>query len=160
MRGETDISPSWAADDAEIRSLYERLIDGWNRRDAAAMAATFAIDGELIGFDGSQIVGQAEIVAHLAPIFADHPTAAYVRIVKQVRLIGPDVALLRAIAGLVPPGQSEIRPELNAHQTIVATRQAGGWRIALFQNTPAQFHGRPELVQAMTEELRQALPRA
>ncbi|TMB75962.1 MAG: DUF4440 domain-containing protein, partial [Chloroflexi bacterium] len=27
----------------------------------------------------------------------------------------------------------------------------------LFQNTPAQFHGRPELVQQLTEELRQLL---
>jgi len=27
--------------------------------------------------------------------------------------------------------------------------------IALFQNTPAQFHGRPELAQQLTEELRQ-----
>lgn len=34
-----------------------------------------------------------------------------------------------------------------------------GWnrRSALFQNTPAQFHGRPELVEALTEELRQLL---
>jgi hypothetical protein len=31
------------------------------------------------------------------------------------------------------------------------------WRIALFQNTPAQFHGRPELVQQLTEQLRQLL---
>ncbi len=27
----------------------------------------------------------------------------------------------------------------------------------MFQNTPAQFHGRPELVQQLTEELRQLL---
>jgi hypothetical protein len=26
-------------------------------------------------------------------------------------------------------------------------------RIVLFQNTPAQFHGRPELVEEMTREL-------
>ena len=32
-----------------------------------------------------------------------------------------------------------------------------GWRIALYQNTPAQFHGRPELSRALTEELRQLL---
>lgn len=30
-------------------------------------------------------------------------------------------------------------------------------QIQLFQNTPAQFHGRPELVEQMTEELRQQL---
>ncbi|MGZ4033139.1 MAG: SgcJ/EcaC family oxidoreductase, partial [Tumebacillaceae bacterium] len=31
------------------------------------------------------------------------------------------------------------------------------WQIALFQNTPAQFHGRPELVEQMTAELRELI---
>jgi hypothetical protein len=30
-------------------------------------------------------------------------------------------------------------------------------KIQLFQNTPAQFHGRPEIVEQMTEELREDL---
>jgi hypothetical protein len=42
-------------------------------------------------------------------------------------------------------------------QTLIAVKRDGQWRIVLFQNTPAQLHGRPELVQAMTEELRQLL---
>jgi hypothetical protein len=29
-----------------------------------------------------------------------------------------------------------------------------------FQTTPAQYHGRPELVQQLTDELRQCLPAA
>ena len=31
------------------------------------------------------------------------------------------------------------------------------WQIAVFQNTPAQFYGRPELVRNMTDKLRQLL---
>jgi len=31
---------------------------------------------------------------------------------------------------------------------------AGGWRIVLFQNTPARLDGRPEAVAAMSNELR------
>jgi len=61
--------------------------------------------------------------------------------------------ILRAIAGLVPPGQSVIKAEANSHQTVVAEMQDGQWRIVLFQNTPAQFHGRPGLVEDMTREL-------
>lgn len=45
---------------------------------------------------------------------------------------------------------------LNAHQTVVAISQGGHWRITLFQDTPAQFPGRPELVQQFTQELRLA----
>jgi hypothetical protein len=30
--------------------------------------------------------------------------------------------------------------------------------VILFQNTPAQFHGRPDLAEQLTAELRQLLP--
>jgi hypothetical protein len=39
-------------------------------------------------------------------------------------------------------------------QVLVAVRRADVWRVAFFQNTPAQFHGRPELAEALTAELR------
>ncbi len=61
--------------------------------------------------------------------------------------------ILRAIAGLVPPGKTAINPETNSHQIVVAEQQEGQWTIVLFQNTPAQFHGRPDLVEDMTREL-------
>ena len=77
--------------------------------------------------------------------------------VRSVRLLSLEVAILRAIVGMVPPGQSDLNPAVNAHQILVAARREGIWRIALLQTTPAQFHGRPDLVQQMTEELRQML---
>lgn len=52
-----------------IRNLYEQLITGWNDRSATGMSTPFAADGELIGFDGSQIIGQDEIFSHLDEIF-------------------------------------------------------------------------------------------
>ncbi len=64
---------------------------------------------------------------------------------------------MRAIVGMVPPGKEDLEPALNAVQTLVAARNEGTWQIALFQNTPAQLHGRPELVKRMTKELRQPL---
>jgi uncharacterized protein (TIGR02246 family) len=143
--------------DTAVRDLYARLLESWNRRDAEGYATLFAEDAALIGFDGSQAAG-AEILDHLTPIFADHPTAAYVSKVRGVRPLGPDAAVLRAIAGMVPPGQRELNPDLNAVQSLVAQQHAGSWRIVLFQNTPAQYHGRPELAEQHTAELRQLPP--
>jgi uncharacterized protein (TIGR02246 family) len=143
--------------ETEVRALYQQLLDGWNKRSADAMAEPFAEDGELIGFDGSQVIGKTEIVSHLQPIFAGHITPPYVAKVREVRFLGSEVAVLRAIAGMVPPGQSDIDPKLNSHHTLVAVKREGKWYIELFQNTPAQFHGRPELVRKMTEELQQLL---
>jgi len=143
-------------EELEVRALYARMLEGWNARSGEAFAASFAEDGEVIGFDGSQQIGRMEIATTMSQIFADHPTGRYVWKVRGMRLLAPDVALLRAVAGLVPAGQSEIAPALNAVQTLVAARRAGRWNIMLFQNTPAQFHGRPELAEQLTSELRQA----
>ena len=148
---------SLSPDESAVRALYQQLLDSWNKRRADSFAALFAVDGYSIGFDGSQLIGQGEIASTLHQIFADHPTAPYISKVKEVRLLSPEVALLRAIVGMVPVGQANIVPALNAIQTLVAQKRDGTWRIVHFQNTPAQFHGRPELVQQLTEELQQLL---
>ena len=138
----------------DVRALYEQLIAGWNAHDGEAMAAPFAEDGVIIGFDGSVSSGRQAIGTEMSNIFADHETGRYAVKVQSVRALGPQAVILRAIAGLVPPGgQSAINAETNSHQTVVAEAQGGQWRIVLFQNTPAQFHGRPELVEDMTREL-------
>ena len=139
--------------EGEIEGLYRRLLDGWNRRDAPAMARLFAEQGSMVGFDGSAVDGRGAIEAHLSPIFADHPTARFVAKVREVRALGPDGALLRAVAGMVPPGKTEINPATNAIQSLVCVHHEGVWRVELFQNTPAALHGRPEAAAAMTEEL-------
>jgi uncharacterized protein (TIGR02246 family) len=144
----------------EVRALYRRLIGRWNHRDASGMAALFADDGSQVGFDGSTINGRIEIEAHLAPIFADHPAPPFIWKVREVRSLGESAALLRAIVGMVPPGSLDINPALNAVQTLVAARVDGHWRVVLFQNTPAAFHGRPEEAQAFSAELRALLQTA
>ncbi len=141
----------------EVQNLYHILIDAWNKRDAKRMAEQFAEQGVQIGFDGSKLIGREEILSHLLPVFDNHPTAPFVTKVKEIRSLGSDVVILHAIAGMIPPGKTDIEPTVNAHQTLVSVKKGHRWCIELFQNTPAQFHGRPELVEEMTEELRQLL---
>jgi uncharacterized protein (TIGR02246 family) len=136
-----------------VVSLYVRLLDGWNRRDAAAFAAQFATDGSTVGFDGSQMDGRGAIQSELARIFADHTPATYVAKVREVRALGAGAMLLGGVAGMVPPGQSTLKPERNAIQSLVAVLEAGEPRIALFHNTPARFDGRPQLAEQLTAEL-------
>jgi uncharacterized protein (TIGR02246 family) len=142
------------SDEAAVGALYRKLLDRWNERDADGMAGLFIAEGSTVGFDGSQLNGRAEIANEMSRIFASHPTGSYISKVRDIRLLSADVALLRAVVGMVPPGQTDINPAVNAVQALVAARTDGGWRIAFFQNTPAQFHGRPEMAQQLTEELR------
>ena len=53
---------------------------------------------------------------------------------------------------MVPPGQRTLNTAVNAVQTLVAEEHAGSWRIVLFQNTPALYHGRPQLAERHTSE--------
>ena len=153
----TSTGKSGKSEETEVRLLHQELLKAWNEKNARKMADLMAENGNLVGFDGSQIDGRQQVESVLGKIFADHPTAAYVAIVREVRLLSSDVALLRAVAGMVPPGQSDINPAVNAVQSLIAAKEQGRWRIALFHNTPAAFHGRPELSEQLTEELRRAM---
>jgi uncharacterized protein (TIGR02246 family) len=148
------IQPAQEAEANAVIALYQDLLSAWNARSAASYAALFDEQGSVIGFDGSMMNGSTEIEKELNRIFADHLTSAYIWKIRSLRFLSPDTALLQAVAGMRQSGQNEINPAVNTIQSLVAIRGSQGWRIALFQNTPAQFHGRPELSEALTEELR------
>jgi uncharacterized protein (TIGR02246 family) len=151
-KGRMSTIDDWSA---SARRVYFGLLDDWNRQDARAMAARFAERGSLVGFDGSAIDGRSCIQAHVTPIFAQHPTPLFVAKVREVRRVAGDQTLLvRAVAGMWPRGGSTLDPTLNAIQTVVLSRGDGVYRIEMFQNTPAAFHGRPEEVERLSDELR------
>jgi uncharacterized protein (TIGR02246 family) len=136
-----------------IKELHKKLLTAWNNQDASEMASLFTDNGSVVGFDGSENNGKAQIEKEMSKIFKDHQTARYVWQVREVRFLSPEIALLRAVVGMVPPGEEKIKPERNAVQSLIAVKENEGWKIALFQNTPAQYHGSPEVSQALTNEL-------
>ena len=147
-----------SADELEVRSLYQHLITSWNERDSIGFASGFANDGELVESDGVHVTGPNEIEAHLRRIFSERLTGRSVGKVRRVELLSPSVTLLTGISGTIPVGRLTFETELNVIQTLVAVnRDHRGWRIILFQNTPAPYHGRPDLAQEMTEELQDVL---
>ncbi len=154
---ETPSTGTSPADDRAVRALYTDVLTQWNERHAKGMARLFERDGHVVGFDGSQLDGQRAIESELARIFADHQTARYVGVVRDVQFLSETVAVLRAVAGMIPPGHTDLNPALNAIQTLVAVKRDANWQIVVYQNTPAAFHGRPDAVAALTGELRQHL---
>ncbi len=138
---------------SDIESLYIELLRAWNARDATRMAALFAVDGALVGFDGSEVAGRKAIETHLWPIFASHRTPAYVVKIHDIRAIDEGTALLRAAAGLIPDGGAAIARDLTAIQSLLAIREDGHWRIVLFQNTPLAWHGRDADRKALNDDL-------
>ena len=153
------VSPQTSSNASEfpIYDLYRQLLEAWNNQDAHAFASTFTEDGSSIGYDGSPMNGLAEIEMTLSGIFTNHKTAAYIAKVREIRFLSPQTAILRAVVAMIPPGKTDINPERNAMQSLIAAYIDNQWRIALFQNTPARFDGRPEVAEALTQELRQLL---
>lgn len=145
------LPPDLAAE--HLVALYMRMLDAWNRRDADSFTELFTEDCSIVGFDGSQMNGRVQTSAELRAIFASHSTASYVAKVREVRALDARVALLRAVVGMVPPGQHALNPAVNAVQSVVVVSTSGQPMIALLHNTPAAFHGRPYLSEQLTNEL-------
>jgi len=146
-------------EDREVRLLYESLLNSWNSGNALAFSELFVADGNVIGFDGSQMNGKKEIAEELSRIFASHRVATYVHVIREVRRLAPSTYMLRAVAGMIPPEKSEINSKVNAIQTLIVQQVEEQFGIVLFQNTPAVFHERPELSKELTDELQAVFDR-
>jgi uncharacterized protein (TIGR02246 family) len=124
------------ADEAAVHHLYGELMDGWNRGSGDAFAAAFTQDGDLVAFDGTHFKGREEIAPFHQELFEKWMKGTrLVGEVKDVRFLGPDVALMHAVGSTVMRGKGEPSPERDSIQTLVAVRQDGEWRLAAFQNT-------------------------
>jgi uncharacterized protein (TIGR02246 family) len=146
--------------ESAIHTLYLQMIDGWNRGNGEAFATPFAEDADLVGFDGTHLKGRQEIASFHQNLFDTFVKGSrLIGKVRSVRFITPDIAIMHAVGGTIMPGQSDIEPERNSVHTIIVKRgdAIGRWHIVAFQNTRAQYVGRPNLVEALTDELRREL---
>src|SRR4051812_20412004 len=103
-------------EESKVRSLYHSLIEAWNENKANEYADLFTTNASVVGFDGSQMNSREEIRSQIGAIFKHHKVARYVTLIREVRPINSNVFVLRAVAGMVPPGASDIMPERNAIQ--------------------------------------------
>ena len=145
-------------DEAAIRKLYQQMIDGWNAGNGDAFAAPYTDDSDYIGFDGTYMKGRQEIASFHQMLFDKFLKGSrLIGKIRTIRFVTMDVAVLVAVGGTVMAGQSDIEPERNSIHTIVAVKRNRNWYFTAFQNSRAQYIGRPEEYQALTEELRQEL---
>ena len=143
---------------AAVRDVYRQLMDAWNRGSGAEFAAVFTVDGHLVGFDGTHLEGRQEIASFQQELFDKWLQGSrLVGQVTDVRLLGPDTAVLHAVGGTVLRGKRAPAPERDSIMTLVVTRQAeGDWRLAAFQNTRLRIMGagaRPFLLTTLSDWL-------
>ena len=142
--------------DTQIRALYARYLAGWNQRSGVTVSSVFADDGELIDLDGTLRSGRLSIAADMRRMLAEHATPTFVGVVRSVRRLADGVVLLHAVAGMVPPSADGVDPSLHTVHALTAVEDAGRWKIALLQSTPARYGGRADTLAALTAELEAA----
>jgi uncharacterized protein (TIGR02246 family) len=135
-RTAVEASSPRAADDAALRALMAQMVEAWDRGDSAGLAAAFTEDGELVAGDGTLTSGRREIERYFAGLLTKQPKGTmFVAPVTSVRLLTTDVALVSSGGGFLLPGDTEVSPERRGIQFLVAVRDGGTWRAALFQRT-------------------------
>ena len=145
-------------DEAAIRSLYERMMDGWNEGSGNDFAAPFTDDADFVGFDGTHLRGRQEIALFHQQLFDKFIKGSrLVGKIRSIRFLTHYIIVMVAVGGTVMAEQSDIEPERNSIHTLVAIKHDGKWHFTAFQNSRAQFIGRPEESQALTEELRREM---
>ena len=141
--------------DTQIRALYARFIAGWNQRSGVTVSSVFADDGEMIDLDGTLRSGRLTIAADMRRLFTERATPTFVGIVRSVRRLTEDVAVLHAVTGMIPPGTNALEPSLHTVHRLVAVDDSR-WKIAVLQSTPARYGGRADTLAALTAELEAA----
>jgi uncharacterized protein (TIGR02246 family) len=132
-----------SADELAIRTLYQRMLDGWNQGSAAAFAAPLTDDADFVAFDGSYFKGREAIVASHQPLFEKYLKGSrLVGEVMSVRLLSSSVALMHARGATIMRGASQAAPERDSIQTLVAVKENATWMLTAFQNTRVRPIGR------------------
>ena len=112
---------------------------------ALASAADLAIGEKIYGTSCLSCHGAAVLGA---PKLGDKPS--------WTPRLAKGVAVLHAVAGMVPPGAETLDPALHTVHSLVAVEDEGRWKIAVLQSTPARYGGRAETLSALTAELEAA----
>jgi uncharacterized protein (TIGR02246 family) len=132
---------SKAKDEAMIRANVEQLAKGWNMKSGTEFAKPFAEDSDYVVINGMHIKGRAANAAGHQQIFDTiYKDSSIAPVVKQIRFLRPDVAIVHGISNLTFKVNGEEKKG-SGFVTLVMTKDNGKWSIAAFQNTAIQPTG-------------------
>lgn len=127
-------------DTAAVRRHVVQQADAWNRHDAAAYSALFTSNCDVVNVVGWWWKSRAEMQQQLTRAFGTVFSRSTLRFGEvDVRFLTPAIAVAHARwtmqGAQMPPGMP---PPDAGIQTLVLTKDGGGWSIAVFQNTIAK----------------------
>src|SRR5919202_2228548 len=83
--------------EATIRSLYQKMIDGWNEGSGDAFAAPYSEDSDVVGFDGTYMKGRLEITSFHQMLFDKFLRGSrLIGKIRSIRFVTDNVAVIIA----------------------------------------------------------------
>jgi uncharacterized protein (TIGR02246 family) len=123
-------------DEALVRDIPRRIVQGWNEGDGRAIAAVYADDGVLVAGHGVVLRGPTDIASYHNQLFVSEFKGSKLTVqITHVRFLEPDVALVQTEGGILWPGQTQLAAGNRGIQSFVMVKRGGEWGIKLFQNT-------------------------
>lgn len=132
----TQSPPPNAADEAAIRAIPLQMVDAWNTGSGEAFAAPFTENADFVAFEGTHLQGRREIASFHQQIFDTSVKGSRLEgEVKFVHFLGPQLAVMHAVARVTLPGGSEPSPSRDSMQIFVVMKRDGEWRVEAVQNS-------------------------
>jgi uncharacterized protein (TIGR02246 family) len=125
-----------ASDEQALRSLVQRIIDGWSAANGSMIASVYAGDGTLVAGDGTVTTGPDHIARYHDRQFEQFLKGTRLTVqVRSIHWLGEGIALMQTEGGILWPSEQQMPPGRRGIQSFVAVRENGTWRVRLFQNT-------------------------
>ena len=119
--------------ESAIREQVTALESAWNKRDAVALAAVYASDGDAIMNDAPLVTGRPALQASAAANLAKHSSTLRISITPtSLRFLSPDVALVNTEAHF---NEGAVREDRG---TWIFVRRKGQWLVAALRVLPAE----------------------
>ncbi len=127
-----DADPA-GAELAALAKSAQSFVDAFNQGDAAAIAALFLPDGELVLASGELLAGQPEIKDHYAAVFAADKESKLALEAGSVRFLTPTVATEDGTVHLTSPSGEVSSTDYAA---VHVRQDDGSWRFASVRDRP------------------------
>jgi uncharacterized protein (TIGR02246 family) len=110
-----------------IRMTAEAFEAAFRAKDAKAIAAGFAPDGEVVDTEGHAVRGRAAIAEEFHKMFQEQPDARMSLAITSIRMVAPGIAIEDGTTKLVR-GSNE--PAVHSRYAAVHVKLDGHWLVA------------------------------
>lgn len=118
-----------------LKASAEQFETAFNKGDAAAIAAQFAENAEVVDEDGNVVTGRENIQTRFTEIFKNYPKAKVAVELTSLRQLSPDVAVEDGYsATTLDPEETGSR----SPYTIVHVKRNGKWLVASVRDFPEE----------------------